>query len=256
MFARLPACLLLGLMLSHSAMGEDLRLVTSYNFAPYTGSELPGGGMLTQVVRAALAQVNIQSSLEWQPWNRAYLKTLRGEYDATFPYGQTPQRKQELLYSVPLIVINEYIFSRIDDPIDQLSAQVMQGRTVCSPLGWQPPPAIQDFLDQGVLRRHSPVGIKECARLVLMGRDDFFVADQRIGETALQLIGTSEGQLRRSIEMISSSSLHLIVPRNHARAATIIAEFDEGLASLRVSGDYQQVIEGYIEARALMTGSN
>lgn len=249
MFARLPAYLLLGLMLSHSAMGEDLRLVTGDDYAPFTGKVLPAGGMLTQIVEAALAHANIDSTLDWQPWKRGYLKTMRGEYDATFPYVQREEREQEYLFSTPLLVVDEYIYSRADDPIEILDEQGMQGRSICIPLGWQPTPLVQDLIDRGVLRRHSPIGIKECARLVLLGRDDFFIADRLIGETALQLSGARVGQIRRSDELVCISTLHLIVPRNHPRGATIIKQFNLGLAALQADGGYQRLIERYLHER-------
>lgn len=252
MFARLFTCLMLSLLCSFSAASEHLRLVTGDDYAPFTGKTLPAGGMLTQVVHAVLAQSNTDSTLDWEPWNRGYLETLRGEYDATFPYVPTPQREQAYRYSAALLEVEQHIFSRADDPIETKDPALLQGRTVCMPLGWQPPVKIQELLDQGILSRHSPIGIKECARLVLIGRDDFFVSDRRLGDTALQLIGAIDGQLRRSTEMISSSSLHLIVPHNHPRGALIIAAFDAGLDRLKVSGAYQQIIEGYIQSRSLM----
>ncbi|MFI8380865.1 substrate-binding periplasmic protein [Pseudomonas sp. NPDC079086] len=255
MCARLFASLLLGLLCCPSAVSEELRLVTGDDYAPFTGKMLPAGGMLTQVVQAVLALSDIDSTLDWQPWNRGYLKTLRGEYDATFPYVPTPEREKEYIYSAPLLVVEHHIFSRSNDPIEALDPEQIRGRSVCIPLGWQPSALLQGFLDQGVVRRHSPIGIKECARLVLIGRDDFFVADRRLGDTALQLIGANNGQLQRSAEMISTSSLHLIVPHNHPRGSLIIAQFDAGLDRLMVSGAYQQVIEGYIESRALVQSS-
>lgn len=250
MLQRLVVYLLLSLCCC--AQAENLRLVTGDGYAPFTGRELPAGGLLTQVVHAALLRGGVDSTLEWQPWNRGYLKTLRGEYDATFPYIRTPEREQDYLYSAPLLVLEYHIFSRADDPIELATAQTMQGRRVCIPLGWQPPPIIQALLDQNVLSRHSPIGLKECARLVLIGRDDFFVVDQRLGETALQLLEGSPWQVSRSHNMISTRSLHLIVPRNNPRGAAIIDVFNEGLASLRLSGGYQEVLESYIETRGRM----
>ena len=255
MIARALTCLMLGLICSYSAAGDSLRLVTGDDHAPFTGKDLPDGGMLTKVVHAVLALSNVDSTLDWQPWNRGNLKTLRGEYDATFPYVPTPEREQEYLYSAPLLVVEDYIFSRSEDPLDTLDPEMLEGRSVCIPLGWPPPEPIQTLLDRGVLDRHSPIGIKECARLVMIGRDDFFVADRRLGETALQLIGATSEQLSRSHEMISSSSLHLVVPRDHARGPSIITLFDEGLARLRASGGYQLVIEGYIKDRALQASN-
>ena len=229
------------------AQAADLRLVTGDDYAPFTGQALPEGGMLTQVVRAALQQSNIASSLDWQPWNRGYLKTLRGDYDATFPYVRTPQREEEFLYSEPLFIAEQHIFSRAGEVIEVDDVPSMQGRRLCYPLGWQPPPIIQQLVDDGQLSRHSPAGLHECARLLLMGRDDFFISDRRLGETALRLTGEPIERFRRSNSAINRSTLHLIVPRSHPQAAVIIAQFNQGLAQLRASGDYQRMLERHLQ---------
>ncbi|MBU1281835.1 MAG: transporter substrate-binding domain-containing protein [Gammaproteobacteria bacterium] len=241
--ARTLICLLMSLALCTSALAAPLRLVTGDDYAPFTGKALPAGGMLTQVVRAALQRSSIDSSLDWQPWKRGYMKTLRGDYDATFPYVHTPQREEVFLYSEPLFVAEQHIFSRAGQVIEINDVPSMQGLRLCYPLGWQPPPIIQQLLDDGQLRRHSPTGLNECARLLLMDRDDFFISDRRLGETALQLTGVPLEQFRRSDSAINSSTLHLIVPRSHPQAAVIIAQFNQGLAQLRASGDYQRLLE-------------
>jgi polar amino acid transport system substrate-binding protein len=233
----------MSLALCTSALAAPLRLVTGDDYAPFTGKALPAGGMLTQVVRAALQRSSIDSSLDWQPWKRGYMKTLRGDYDATFPYVHTPQREEVFLYSEPLFVAEQHIFSRAGQVIEINDVRSMQGLRLCYPLGWQPPPIIQQLLDDGQLRRHSPTGLNECARLLLMDRDDFFISDRRLGETALQLTGVPLEQFRRSDSAINSSTLHLIVPRSHPQAAVIIAQFNQGLAQLRASGDYQRLLE-------------
>jgi len=244
--------LLLGLLLSLPAyaQADSLRLVTGDDYAPFTGKALPAGGMLTQLVQRALAERKIASSLDWRPWNRGYLKTLQGEYDATFPYVRSPQREAEYLYSAPLFVAEQHLFSRADEPIEMDDPASMRGKRLCYPLGWQPPKHIQELLDQQLLTRHSPVGLKECARLLLLGRDDFFVADKRLGEAALRLTGAPLTRFRSSTRALSSSALHLIVPRTHPRAAAIIEQFNQGLAALHASGEYQRLIEGYLQPAA------
>jgi polar amino acid transport system substrate-binding protein len=247
MSAQIPICLFLSLALSASVLAEPLRLVTGDDYAPFTSKSLPAGGLLTQVVRAALKQSNIDSSLAWRPWNRGYLKTLRGDYDATFPYVRSAQREEVFLYSEPLFSAEQHIFSRAGEVIEIDDVPSMQGRRLCYPLGWQPPVIIQQLLDQGLLQRHSPAGLHECARLLLMARDDFFISDRRLGEFALQLTGVPPAQFRRSDSVISRSTLHLIVPRSHPQAAVIIAQFNQGLAALQASGDYQRLLERYLQ---------
>lgn len=241
------AGLLLGLVLNGAALADDVRLVTGDDYAPFTGRSLPGGGMLTQVVQAVLAERGLAGTLDWQPWNRGYLKTLRGDYDVTFPYVPGSQREAEFLYSAPLFVAEQHLFSRAGEPIELEDLSQSEGRRLCYPLGWQAPVAIQALIEQGVLRRHSPLGLKECARLLLLRRDDLFIADRRLGESALRSTGAPRGQFHRSRGVFGNSTLHLIVPRGHPRAAELIEQFDRGLADLRARGEYQRLIEGYLE---------
>lgn len=172
--------------------------------------------------------------------------TLQGEYDATFPYMHTVEREREYAYSEPLFVTKQHLFSRAGDVFEADNLNALVGTRICYPLGWQPPAAIQQLIEAGRLTRHSPPGLEECAKLLLLKRDDFFVSDLRLGEVALRATGAPPSSFRRSAKVFSSSALHLIVPRQHPQAEAIIASFNSGLASLRASGKYQQIIEDYL----------
>lgn len=238
---------LLSLLLCASARAEVLHLATGDDYAPFTGKALAGQGMLTQVVRAALAEQGMAITLDWLPWNRGYLKARRGEYDATFPYVRSAEREAEFLYSAPIYVTDQFVFSRAGDRIELDDLPAMAGRRLCYPLGWQPPATIQQLIEQGVLHRHSPLGLQECARLLLLQRDDLFLADQRLGESALRATGAEPSAFYRSQASFERNTLHFIVSRQHPRAAELIERFDRGLEVLKTSGDYQRLIERYAE---------
>jgi polar amino acid transport system substrate-binding protein len=198
-------------------------------------------------VAAAFKQSNVVISVSWRPWKRGYQKTLSGGYDATFPYVRTAEREALFLFSEPLYTVEQHIFSRAADVLEIADLPSMQGRRFCYPLGWQPPAIIQQRLDAGQLIRHSPPGLSECARLLLLGRDDFFISDWHLGETAFKLIGVPAEQFRRSERAISRSPLHLLVPRSNPRGAAIIEQFNLGLEALLASGDYQRLLERHLQ---------
>lgn len=245
MVQQLVLCVLLALPIVIQA--QSLRLVSGDDYAPFTGEQLPGGGMLSQLVQAALGERDIASTLAWRPWNRGYQMTLQGEYDATFPYMRTAEREREFAYSEPLFVAQQHLFSRAGEVFEADNLTALLGTRMCYPLGWQPPAAIQQLLEAGRLTRQSPPGLEECAKLLLLNRDDFFIADLRLGDAALRATGAPLSRFRRSARVFSSSALHLIVPRQHPRAEEILARFNEGLASLRASGKYQQIIDGHTQ---------
>jgi len=238
---------LLGLLICTAVQAQSVHLVTGDDYAPFTGKTLPGQGMFAQVVRAAMADQGIDITLDWLPWNRGYLKALRGEYDATFPYVRSAEREAKFLYSTPMYVTEQHLFSRAGDRIELEDLTHLQGKRLCYPLGWQLPLQVQALVEQGVLRRHSPVGLRECARLLLLRRDDLFISDRHLGESALRSTGAPANRFHRSVSTFDSNTLHVIVSRQHPRAAELIERFDRGLEALRSRGEYQRLIENYVE---------
>ncbi|MCU1718618.1 substrate-binding periplasmic protein [Pseudomonas sp. 5P_3.1_Bac2] len=243
--------LMLSLLLGAPAQAESVRLVTGNDYAPFTGKTLPAYGMLSKLVRTAFERSGLSSTLYWRPWNRGYLNTLRTDFDATFPYIRSPERERDFLFSEPLYVGEQYIFSRAGELFSAQDISAMQGKRLCYPLGWQAPADVQALVDEGQVQRHSPASLNECARLLLLGRDDFFLADRYLGESALMLSGATSSHFVRSTTPINRSTMHLIVSRKHPKAQWLIDQFNKGLASMQASGDYRLLIDNYLATKSL-----
>lgn len=231
------------------AAAEPLRLVTGDGYAPFTGKALPGGGLLTQVVQAALSQGRVSSELDWRPWNRGLRMTLQAQYDATFPYVRSQEMEQDYLFSDPLLVVRQHLFSRAGEVYEVDDLPALAGKRLCYPLGWQLPTMIQGMVEQGLLTRHAPQGLNECARLLLLQRDDFFIANGPIGEAALGATGEPASRFRRSQSTFPERSLHLIVSRRHPRAEQVLLTFNQGLTRLQAGDQYRQILDGYLQQR-------
>lgn len=242
--------LLLAYLPPAMAAQPRLKLVTGDDYAPFTGIHLPGGGMLTQLVMAALAEQQLEADLDWLPWKRGYLYASQSRYDGTFPYVPSPQRAREFLYSAPVYTLQQHFFSRSGDAFEPENLNTLSGKRLCYPLGWQPPAVIQQLLDQGLITRHSPASLTACAKLLLLQRDDFFVADRLLGQVALRESGKPLTAFRTSTSSLPHSSLHFIVARQHPHADTLIGQFNAGLAALQASGKYAQIIEKYNQVPA------
>lgn len=241
--------LLSSLCLPLWAAAEPLRLVTGDGYAPFTGKALPGGGLLTQVVQAALSQSRVSSELDWQPWNRGLHMTLLAQYDATFPYVRSQEMEQDYLFSDPLLVVRQHLFSRAGEVYEVDDLPALAGKRLCYPLGWQLPTAIQSMVEQGLLTRHAPPGMIECARLLLLQRDDFFIANGPIGEAALDATGEPSSHFRRSQSAFPERSLNLIVSRRHPHAEQLLLTFNQGLAQLQAGNQYRLILDGYLQQR-------
>lgn len=250
MLSRLLRCLLLAVCLPLSAFAQELSLVTGEEYAPFTGSDLPGGGMLTQIVQAAFAQQGISTVLAWQPWKRGYLEASQGKYAATFPYIRTPEREVEFLYSAPIYTFKQRIYSRRGEVYEPENLSVLVGKRLCYPLGWSPPAVIQQMIEREELSLHTPKSLDACAQIVLLGRDDFFLANTLLGDIVLRRMGDKSEGLRSSVTSFPSNTLHFLVARSYPQADKLLQRFNQGLATLQASGEYQQLIELYLQQRA------
>ncbi len=240
--------LLLAVCLPAQASIEPVRLVTGDMHAPYTGRELPKGGMLTMIVRAALKRHDLDSSVDWRPWNRGYLMTLNGSYDGTFPYAQAAEREAEFLFSDPLLIVENHLFSLSADPLELDTPETLHGKRMCLPLGWRLPDELQGLRDSGALSVGTAPSLIECAKLLVLDRHDFFVATPELAEVAMRASG-QPARFHRSRRSFGHTSLHLIVPRSHMHAQQLVRQFNEGLTQLQQTGEYDQLIARYMHLR-------
>jgi polar amino acid transport system substrate-binding protein len=254
----LLSCLLLAVCLPVStfastfprAFTQELSLVTGEDYPPFTGSKLPGGGMLTQIVQSVFALQGVSTLLAWQPWKRGYLEATQGKYAATFPYIWTPEIEQTFLYSEPIYTFKQRLYSRRGEVYEPDNLPALVGKRFCYPLGWQPPAAIREMIERGELSVHTPKTLDACAQLLLLQRDDFFLANALLGDIILRQMGEQRAGLHTSTASFPTNTLHFIVPRNHPQASSLLHSFNQGLAALQASGAYHQLIALYLQQRA------
>lgn len=243
MTIRLLLPLAAGLLFGGLANAAPIRLVTGDDYAPFTGQELPEGGMLTELVQQVLLHAGHQPSLTWLPWKRGYQAALKGQFDATYPYLPTAERQADYLFSATLYETTQRLFSRASDALEPEDAGRLTGKRMCLPLGWQPPPHFARLLEAGKLQLHEPQDLTTCARLIDMGRDDFFIADSLLGARAIRLSGLPGARFSESEGVVGSNTLHLLVPRNRAGAQQLVDEFDSSLRQLKESGEYRRILD-------------
>ncbi|MDG9925239.1 MULTISPECIES: transporter substrate-binding domain-containing protein [unclassified Pseudomonas] len=245
MMIRLLLPLATGLLFGSLANAAPIRLVTGDEYAPFAGQNLPNGGMLTELVQQVLSRAGHQTSLTWLPWKRGYQATLKGQFDATYPYLPTPERQAEYLFSAKLYETTQRLFSRAGHALEPDDLQQLEGKRMCLPLGWQPPPRLAPLLAVGKLQRHEPQDLTTCARLIDLGRDDFFVADSLLGERAIHRSGLAAERFSESQGVVGSNTLHFLVPRSRPGAQQLIDEFDKSLRLLQENGEYARILRAH-----------
>lgn len=225
-----------------SLAAASLALVTGEDYPPFVDARQSGGGLAVQLVQRVVARMGGSLTLETAPWRRGYEETLRGRFDATFPYVKTPERERDFLYSDPLFTVRPVVFMPAERRFAYTGPADLQGRRLCVGLGYAPPEVLQRMIEAGRLERVTAPSIAACPGLLAAGRADFFVQDLRIGTAIIARVGLTQTILPVSEPPFATSEIHFIVPRRRPDAAALIARFNAALAQLRTSGEYDRLL--------------
>ncbi len=244
---------LLALFLFLAALGtvraapldSTLDLVTGNDFAPFTGEDLPQGGLLTEIVRRAFDEVGLHYEVRFMPWRRGYDGVLAGKFLGTFPYVRTPDREKEMLFSDPLLEVRQLVYLSVHSSMEFRTPEDFRGRAVCAPVGYALPPDLAELAASGGLTRESPADLPACVRMVASGRVDAFLIDEFTGQRAVAK-AMVEDEIRVAPLPYARAGQHLILARSTPEAAAILAAFNAGLKKLKSGGGMEEILRRHL----------
>jgi polar amino acid transport system substrate-binding protein len=239
---------LLGLCCWGAAMAEPVLIVSGDDYAPYADSKLPQGGLAAALVKEAFAKVNRDVALAWLPWARGLGQTKKGIYAATFPYIKNEEREKDFLYSDEIISVRSTAFLKAGNKkFDFSRPETLSGSVYCLPLGWAPTPKLAALLNSGAIRRESPPTISSCAKMVMLGRADYFVYGDAQAAQALRDGDVPPGALVKADgPPLTTTPLYLLASKDVPGSAELLEAFNKGLASSQKDGTYAKIVKSYV----------
>ena len=243
---QVASLILMGLLCS-GALAQSIDLVSGNDYAPYAGSKLKDGGLTTALVKKAFAEVGEDSTVTWMAWPRGYTEVKRGNFSATYPYTKTDARAAEMLFSDPIVSIQERVYVKNGfSKLDSGGMGGFAGSTMCLAAGGDPHPKLLGLLESGKLKRVAPRAVSICIDLVNSGMADFFVMDERLGKAALKTSGLPESAVvLANMAPLSETALYLVAPKIEESSAELIAKFNQGLQKMRANGSYDAIVKSY-----------
>lgn len=247
---RLILCVSLLLGLPVAALAAPLVVVTGDDYPPFAAAGLPDGGFALSLVTAAFAAAGIDTAIEVVPWRRGYDMVLRGEAIATFPYVDTPERRQETAFSDALYdVVQDLIARRAEPPPFDGGPESLKGLTICMPFGYALPPVLEIHVERGAMRRVSPAEPADCASLVALGRADIAVGDRWSLRRTIAAAG-QQHSLAALQPPFSRTGHHAVFSRAVADWPRLLDAFNRGLARVKATPAYAGWLHANIDAES------
>jgi len=240
-------------------LNADLKLLSGGDYAPFTDQDLPGGGLLTELVNASFenSPSPVTFSLTWEDeWSLHLSPLLQNRvFDVGFPWFQPncAENKEDFRcatfhFSESLFEMLIPLYYNVDNPIDFQSDSDVVGKTLCRPAGY-----FTHDLDRGDRRWLTDKKINflqaetidDCFKMLVAQEVDAVTINEFTGRLKIQMLSL-QNQVKAAERPLSIEGLHVLIAKSHPRGTTFLYRFNAGLAELKKSRRYSEIIERHL----------
>lgn len=239
--------------------GVDVRLLARANYPPFTAQDWPEQGMLSELVEAVFEDTPNPAthSVSWEEdWSRQLFPMLDAkEFDMGFPWfkpdcDNNPDNRvcTHFHFSSPLIDVVILLFARVDASLPFEVDSDVHGRTLCRPEGYfthdlDRPDRL--WLSRGLITLEQPVTVEECFEMLMAGEVDAVAVNEFLGVQKMFELGLTDA-VTPLARPVSVEGLHAVISKTHWRGTTHLYRFNAGLAKLRQSARYNEIISRHL----------
>ncbi|WP_094709772.1 ABC transporter substrate-binding protein [Hahella sp. CCB-MM4] len=193
---------------------------------PFSGPELPQGGLITEIIREAIARMGAESQVEYLPWNHAYRRADSALVLGAYPYVKDAERLQHFFFSTPLYVTVERFFVVHDSDITFSRDSDLQGLILCRPLGYSLE-SVNHLIEQNVVRLWAPNDLATCFQLLAAGRVNLVPIGEETGYSVIAENFPAPDDFKVLTKPIQVNGYHLMVSKEYPHATEILQRFDD-----------------------------
>lgn len=245
-----------------AAPTRPLRVVTASGYAPFTDTDLPGGGLFTQLVLRAFELGNPDQEINFffvNDWN-AQLDNLlpSGAVDMAFPWFKPDCDAVELLsapnayrctdfnHSDPFYDALVGYYTLAGSPYEGATEYTdLLGARLCRPDAW----FTFDMEAEGLVEPAitlTQVTQLECWELLDAGEVDVVTYDALPAEDDARTQGMSDRVVSLDA-LTTTATLHVFVAKDNAEANAALPALNAGLEELRLTGEWFTIVREGIQ---------
>ncbi len=222
---------------------KELSMVT-VDWAPYYGSEMEGGGVITVLAQAAFQLKGYKATVTFVPWKRALNKVLLGEKDVLLGAYFTKQRAKDYAFSDPFYDVEVGLVALQSLGVTHYSKlEELKPYTIGVSRGWA---YSEEFDTAEYLNKEDATNQIFNIRKLFKNRIDLMAVAFGIFRYEVSKLKTFTLKDVVFIQPpLQTSSLHLMMSLQKPGHEKILEDFNEGLAEIRANGTYDQILEKF-----------
>jgi polar amino acid transport system substrate-binding protein len=231
-----------------TARADAVTVTTGDGYAPFVDQALPEGGWHRAVIARVFQHLNTTLTVEILPWKRALDKARSGEALGSFTYVPTPERERDFLFSRPLSEVTRRVFVAASAKWQFTGPDSLKGRRACMELGSANPPVVEEMIAAGTIMLDQPKDLATCARMVALGRSDFFILNDYSGLAAIRAARLLPGSVVAAAKPYATTTQHFLISRTYPEAEARMRAFNEALEAVQAMPDYATLRARYLGA--------
>lgn len=244
----------------NAATRRKINVLTGSDFAPFTDKALPGGGMLAEVVQAAMEAADPEQgfAIHWvDDWASHHEPLLANALlDIGFPWfmpdcasDPTTYRCANLDFSDSMFEVLMLLFVDASRPLTFNSDADLDGARLCRPKGYSTYIFDQNgrnWLKSGAVTLTQPDAPGDCFRLLTEGKVDGVVLNEFLGRKKIKELELTERVRVADGQPISVDGNHMVAHKSHPDGRAFLAVFEKGLARIKANGTYQGIVDAHM----------
>lgn len=221
---------------------EKIVTIATIEYPPYTSQYLKNDGFMTELAMAAFQLSGYRVELVYLPWARALAMTKQGRFDGLMDMWYRLEREEFFIFSQEITASRIVFFKRKDNPATFNTYEDLKKYKIGVVRGYVNPPKFDAMRDQ--LMVDEATSDMSNLKKLLGKRIDLILMDQNVG---LHLINTlfsdKADQLTSLPQVLKHDPLHIGFSRKAPNIDAKIKAFNDGIITLKASGQYQTIIE-------------
>lgn len=241
---QLKMCLLIlmGLSLSGLAVGEEITL-TSCNWEPYNGKNLPGYGFTSQIIAQAFERVGYKVNFVFLPWKRAVLGTEYGKYEGAFAAYYSKERAEKFAISAAYTHSSLVLCAKKDTKIKYKTLQDLKPYRIGVVMGYV---NTTEFDAADFLKKDGSVSDILNLKKLVKDRTDLILIDKYVAMYHLNNDKTLKSEMVYFLKpALKERDLYILFSKKVPGYQKRVLDFNKGLATIKADGTFKTILTQY-----------
>lgn len=234
----------------HTASAKEVVRLSTGEWCPYVSESEPDNGIMVQITKEAFALKGVEVDLGFFPWGRATQSSKNGDWDGTIALVRLTEREPFYLFSEPLYVGRYAFFHLKNVDFKWKDYADLKNMTIASTIGFGG--MGEDFMQaekKGTIKVLRLGSDTQSFNMLMAKRADAVPSDVEVGYVLLRKLYGDKAHLitHDSEHYIVKSDYRLAISKKIKNGPALIEKFNEGLAQLRKSGRYDEILRSWYD---------